>query len=151
MGYYLQAIICNEEDTNLLTDNYKKAVKVNLKFNLSLIPMTEDLFDEINNLKESNQINSFNYLTENIEYKILKYFGNRKVAYIEAEYHGGSGGQMALVWKDNKREYLLEYGQDKINQVLQDFGVVAKVGEDEFLTAGFGLRRNTVEWIETDE
>jgi hypothetical protein len=151
LGYYLQAIICNQADTSLLTDNFKKAVNVNLKYNLSLIPMTEDLFDEINNLKESNQINNFIYLTENIESEILKYFGNRRVAYIEAEYHGGNGGQMALVWKNNKREYLLEYGQDKINKVLKDFGVVAKAGEDEFLTAGFGLRRNTIDWTEADE
>ncbi len=151
MGYYLQAIICKQEDKNLFTENFKKTVIVNLGYNLCFIPMTEDLFDEINKLKESNQISSFEYLTENLEYEILKYFGSKRVAYVEAEYHGGDGGQIAIVWKDNKREYLLEYGQDKINQVLKDFGIVAAAGKDEFLTAGFGLRRNTIEWTENEE
>ena len=61
---------------------------------------------------------------------------------------GGEGGQMAIIWNNNKRKQLLPFGQDKINQVLKDFNVVAKEGQDEFLTVGLALHRDTGDWIE---
>ena len=148
MGYFLQAFICKHSDTNIFTDNFDKAKKVVIGQGLSLIPMTEDLFDQINNLVVSNSVDKFEYLTENIETKILKLIGNTKLAYVEAEYHGGQGGQIAIIWNKNKREKLLAFGQDKINETLKDFGAITENGQDEFLTLGFGLRRNTIEWLE---
>ncbi|MBL0183927.1 MAG: hypothetical protein IPP96_17220 [Chitinophagaceae bacterium] len=136
MGYYLQAFICKQADTNIFIDNFDKAKKVEIGQGLSLIPMTEDLFDQINNFAVSNSVDKFEYLTENIEAKILQLIGDKKIAYIEAEYFGGEGGQIAIIWENNKREKFLEYGQDKINEVLKDFGAIAEKGEDEFLTLG---------------
>lgn len=117
---------------------------------ISLIPMTEDLYDQINDFVISNSVDKFVYLTDNIEAKILQLIGDKKIAYIEAEYFGGQGGQIAIIWKNNKREKVLEYGQDKINEVLKDFGVIAEKGQDEFLTLGFGRRRQTIEWLENE-
>ena len=123
--------------------------KVVIGQGLCLIPMTEDLFDQINNLAVSNSVDKFEYLTDNIESKILQIIGDKKIAYVEAEYFGGEGGQIAIIWENNKRKKNLEYGQDKINEVLKDFGAIAEKREDEFLTLGFGLRRHTREWLES--
>jgi hypothetical protein len=147
MGYYLQAFVCNQSDSNLLTKRFDKALAINLEQGLSLIPMTEELFDQINKSNPSPSIPDFEYLTEHVEQEALNTMGDRKFAYIEAHYFGGNGGQIAVTWKNNKRDQLLSFGQDRINQVLQDFGVTAKKGQDEFLTLGFGLRRNTKDWI----
>ncbi|MGN6435014.1 MAG: hypothetical protein ACTHMM_00715 [Agriterribacter sp.] len=113
--------------------------------------MTEDLFDQINDFRSSEAIDSFLYLTENIETSILLSVGDKQFSYVEAEYHGGQGGQIAIIWEEGKRLRLLSYGQNKINEVLKYFGAVADKGQDEFLTLGFGLRRNTQEWIENPE
>ena len=75
-------------------------------------------------------------------------YTDRAFSYVEAEYHGGQGNQIAIIWKDKARHQLLELGENRINQVLQYFGVVANKGEDEFSTLGFGLQRHTKEWLE---
>ena len=148
MGYYLQALICRQSDQTLLTQKFDKAVSVDLGQGLALVPMTEELFDQIDNFCSSPSVDRFSYLTENVEQKLLDAVGDRKFAYVEAEYFGGEGGQMAIIWNNNRREQLLLSGQGKINEVLKSFGVTAKPGQDEFVTLGLGLRRSTREWIE---
>ena len=110
--------------------------------------MTEHLYDQMNDLIVSNSVDDFEYLTDNIEANVLQKIGDRKIAYVEAEYFGGEGGQIAVIWENNKREKVLDYGQNKINEVLKDFGVIAENGGDEFSTLGFGLHRHTREWLE---
>jgi hypothetical protein len=151
MGYYLQAFICRQSDTRLLTEKFDKAISVDIGQGLSLIPMTEELFDQISNFTSSSSVDKFEYMTEYVENKILNAIGDRKFAYVEAEYFGGEGGQMAVIWNNNRRQQILPFGKDKINQVLKDFGVTANEGQDEFLTLGFGLRRDTREWIEDQD
>ena len=148
MGYYLQTFICKQEDANLFTFNFDKAKKVEIGQGISLIPMTAELFDQINDFVESNSVDKFEYLTDNIEIKILQIIDNKKIAYVEAEYFGGQGGQIAIIWKDNKRNKQFEFGENKINELLKDFGVIAEKGQDEFLTLGFGIHRHTREWLE---
>ena len=149
MGYFLKAFICKQSDTNIFIENFDKAKKVVIGQGLSLIPMTEELFDQINNFAVSNSINNFEYLTESIEVKILQLIDNKKIAYVEAEYFGGEGGQIAIIWENSKREKFLDFGRDNINEVLKDFGAIAEKDKDEFLTLGFGLRRHTIEWLKS--
>ena len=148
MGYNLQAFICGKNNTELLTNHFTEAKKVYMGQGLDLIPMTEELFDEINNLNLSDSVDKFVFKTEQMEQEILKIIGHVKFAYVEADYFGGLGGQNAIIWNKKMREHLFEYGQGKINMVLKDFGVIANPGNDEFLTLGFELRRDTREWFE---
>lgn len=104
------------------------------------------MFDQINNFEASGNIPSFEYLTTNIEDKILKIINGKPIAYIEADYFGGKGGQVGIIWTGGKRIAQFKYGQDVINSVLKHFGVVAEKDKDEFDTLGFGRHRNTVDW-----
>lgn len=151
MGYYLQAFICKQADTNIFTNNFDKAKNVVIGQGLSLIPMTEDLYDQINDFVVSNSVDKFEYLTDNIEAKVLQLIGDKKVGYVEAEYFGGAGGQIAIIWNNHKRENFFEYGQECINRVLKDFGIKSKIGKDEFDTIDLGRHRNTIDWIEDDK
>ena len=146
--YYLHAFICKNIDADCFIKKFDKAVKVDIGQKLSLIPMTEDLFDQINELNDTISIDSFEYLTENIENKILHAISERKFSYVEAEYFGGEGGQIAIIWQNNKRQRIFSYGQDRINQVLKSFGVIANKGQDEFDTLGLGRHRATNKWEE---
>lgn len=151
MGYYLQAYIFKEADSNIFTDNFDKAKNVVIGQGLSLIPMTDELYDQINDFAVSNSVDKFEYLTDNIEAKVLQLIGDKKIAYVEAEYFGGQGGQIAIIWGNHKRQQFFPYGQDCINKVLREFGVQPNFGKDEFDTAGFGRHRNTLDWIEDNE
>jgi hypothetical protein len=151
MGYYLKAFICKQADTNIFTDNFDKAKDIEIGQELSLIPMTEELFDQINNLVVSNSVDKFEYLTDNIETKILQLIGDKKIAYVEAEYFGGQGGQIAIIWNNRKRQSFFEYGQECINKVLKDFGIKTKFFKDEFDTLNLGQHRNTIDWIEDND
>lgn len=147
MTYILQAFITKKANHKNVTDFYKNAVAVDIGQDLALIPFTTALFDEINQLTESKAIGKFDYLTKNCEVELLKHMGDIKFAYIEADYFGGEGGQIAIIWKEQKRIYLSEFGDNEINKVLIDFGVIAKDGKDEFDTVGLGQNRRTNEWL----
>jgi len=147
--YVLQAFICRQSDSGIFTERFDNAVDVAIGQGLSLVPMAEGLFDQINNFALSPAVETFEYLTENIERVILDTIGNSKFAYVEAEYFGGTGGQTAIVWNNAKRESVLPFGADRINQALKEFGVTANSGQDAFSTLGLGRHRHTSEWIES--
>jgi len=151
MGYYLQTFICKQDDAGLLTNHLDKALRVDLDQGLCLIPMTEELFDQINNFEQSNSIDRFEFLTDRIETRVLQLIEDNKVAYVETAYFGGQGGQIAIIWNNNKRDKSLAFGQGRINEILKDFGVLAEKGLDEFTTLGFGIKRHTRDWLENTD
>lgn len=151
MGYILYAFAAKEEILLPIQKVYLQAKLVKLEQGICLIPMTGELYDQINDFTISEDINGFVYLTTNIENQILKAIGNHSIAYIEAEYFSGNGGQKAIIWKDNKRLSVFPDNQDAINKVLQFLGVTADKRKDEFDTIGLGRYRNMEGWIEASK
>ncbi len=147
MGYSLYSFICNQVDVNVILESFDSSKEVKIEQGLCLVPMTDDFFDQINNYDISASIEGFKYLTKNIETKILKISRGKKIAYVEADYFGGTGGQNAIIWCNYKRQAVFEYGQEIINKVLKDFGVKCKWGKDEFETLGLGKNKNTIDWL----
>ncbi|MCF6406742.1 hypothetical protein L3C95_27845 [Chitinophaga filiformis] len=149
MGYYLNAFIGKSKDISCVCESYNNVTLVNLGQDISLIPLTEDLFDQINELDTAESIRGFEYLTDTIELSILRIIKGKPLAYVEVEYFGGEGGQTGIIWKDGKRNAELTYGQDVVNIVLRSFGVIAERNKDEFDTLGFGRHRNTQDWTKS--
>lgn len=147
MGYYLQTFICRYCDAHLITDYFSCAIKVELEQGLCMLPMTEELFNQINNHSNSGYIDTFECLTEKIESKVLVTAKNIMFAYVEAEYHGGEGGQSGIIWNKGVRQQMFSSGQNVINDVLKHFGTKRTNGLDEFDSLGQGRYRNTVNWI----
>ncbi len=148
MGYFLQAFICKSNDAVCVADAFDKAIVIEIGQGLSMIPMTASLFDQIDNASGSNCIEGFDYITEKVEANILARIGDRRLSYVEAEYHGGQGGQIGVTWIYNKRQLILPFGPDTINLVLRSYGVIVKDKEhDEFDTLGLGLYRDTEDWV----
>jgi len=144
----LKRFICAQNEAEVFSGRYRSATIVNLDQGLTLIPFTVELFNEIITSSSSEHVGTFELLTENIEDEILTTIVNGRIAYIEAAYHGGEGGQSGIIWEQNKRVTQLEYGQTRINEVLQYFGVVSNNGEDEFASLRLGRYRSTQEWTE---
>jgi hypothetical protein len=148
MGYYLRAFVGKQEDLKAITEAYHEAKIISLAQGISLVPHTEKLYDQINIFESSANIELFEFLTANVEDKILKAIDHKAIAYVEADYFGGEGGQVGIIWTGGKRIAEFKYGQDVINAVLKHFGVLADKGKDEFATLGFGRHRNTADWLD---
>jgi hypothetical protein len=149
MGYFLQAFIGRQNDLKPIIDKYHNACSINVGQDIAIVPMTEDLYDEINQMNVSDGVSTFMYLTKSIETEILNLIDAKNIGYIEAEYHGGQGGQTAIIWTDRQRSNVIEYGQGAINSVLKRFGVVTDIGKDEFDTLNFGRYRQTNDWLKS--
>jgi hypothetical protein len=150
MGYHLQAIICKENLSVSILNEFKSAKRIRFIDNLFLIPYTGDLYDEVNEYKESKDFDKFDYLNERLFRYLLSRSLLGSIAYVEADYSGGTGAQSAIML--NKEHVILdiraensEYGA--INHVFKEFGVTRKPGLDEWDTAGMVRHRHTEDWL----
>src|SRR5689334_12993441 len=100
MGYDLKAFIGKSADLERIEVKIKKALAVSMTNELSLIPMTEHLFNEINKYRRNNEVGKYEHLTTDVEDDILEIIGNRMIAYVEVEYFGGEGAQDGIIWKE---------------------------------------------------
>ena len=145
MGYIIQSFLGKQEDLLLIQNAFDKAVIKELGQDLFMIPMTEELFDQINNYQWSEDISSFMYLNKNVEEKILKLIGKRSIGYIEADYFGGEGSQIGILWKDGIRYKLIE-SRNAVNIILNRFNIITIPGKDEFDTLNLSRYRTTRDW-----
>ncbi len=147
MGYYLEAIICQQQDAADFTSLFTNAKAVPLEQGFCLIPMSEALHDEINPDNDSSAIAPFTLLTKKTEQVLLPISFKTTIAYVEAEYFGGQGAQSAIVWATGKRMFCLPGGQQSINETLRYMGVVKEGGRDEFNTLNLGKHRRSLDWL----
>jgi len=147
LGYTLKAFIGKEKSIKPILEKYSKSQKVDLNKGISMILMTDELFDEINEMKSSSIISKFVFLTENIEQKIIEVLGNIELAYVESEFFGGQGGHIGIIWKNGKRDFLAESDKKSINKILKRLGVNRTLLKDEFETVGLTKNRHTEDWI----
>lgn len=148
MGYNLKAFIGQVENLGSVTARFKNAKLISLTQQIALIPMTGDLFNEINGYRANNNIDGYEYLTTNIELEILKTIHTGLIAYIEVEYFGGIGVQNGILWKNGKRKLEHSGPKDAVNSILQQFGITRSKSRDEFDTVGLNRHRYTEDWIE---
>ncbi len=148
MGHYLKAFIGYKESLTPIREKYDRSYLVGLSDEIFMIPMTDELFDDINQLETSAEISSFEFLTENIEMKILELVENKKLAYVESEFFGGQGGHVGIIWKNRQRELIGGFDKSTVNQILKELGVIRSAAKDEYETIGLDRHRHTEDWIE---
>lgn len=147
MGYILHAFIGKQPDLQLIANKFHNAKLVNVGKKIFIIPMTEELYDEINELIISEDVGKLTYMSKNVEDKILTVIGNCCIGYVEAEYLGGQGGQAGILWQNGRRYKLFDFGEGAINSVLKQLGIIAEIGLDEFDTISLGRHRNKEDWL----
>ena len=108
-----------------------------------MIPITDELWEEI---ESSDAIEGFNKLSVEIEQWAQQISNTGSVAYIEAEFFGGTGGQGAIAWNDGSRTFGPTHEQHAINLVLKTFRINANDAHDEFDAIGLGQHRDTRDW-----
>jgi len=73
-----------------------------------------------------------------------------RIAYVEAEYFGGTGTQASMLWESGQAVGAPTVGDHAINAALHALGVVAE-GSDEFDALGLGRFRNVDDWVKARE
>lgn len=145
MGYVFSGIVTSFEVMKRLKDQYASAKIVPLYKELIVIPLTDELYDEIN-MNQGTTISIYDYLTDTISSYCREISKFGLVAYIEAEYFGGTGSQNAMVWDSSQVIFEETLSQSAINRSLEILGVCKLQGKDEFDTVGLGRHRDTEDW-----
>jgi hypothetical protein len=148
MGYILFAFVGKEPQLQKVASKFKKAKIIMLEQGIGIIPMTEDLYDEINDSETSDDVKPFAFLTSNIQDRILELTPTGMIGYVEAEYHDGKGTQSGILWNNGIRIAFFANINRAINAILKILGVSAEYGMDEFDTIGLDRHRDTSDWLE---
>ena len=90
-------------------------------------------------------------LTQQIAHLAKELSFSGSTAYIETDYFGGDGHQIATVWKDGRKVFGPEKSDDAINKALKTIGIWKHEGKDEFDTARLGMFSTNKEILETIE
>ncbi|OWA33461.1 hypothetical protein B9G55_22635 [Saccharibacillus sp. O16] len=147
MGYTFQGFIGEPEVLEAAAARFQHVKLIPLTESLSTIPLGEELEQEINQ-GESQLLELWDILTDRIEAVGLGLSQYGRLAYVEADYFGGTGDQGCVVWEKGQ-ELLREVRADKaINHALKLLGVQTVEGfVDEFDTVDMGRHRRVESWF----
>ncbi|MCI3277408.1 hypothetical protein [Streptomyces cylindrosporus] len=155
MSYDLRAVIADGAALRGPARGLPAARLASIGQGLSLMPMTEALFDSVADGSAVGLL-GFQGLPGGFEKILAAWSAGGPVAYVEAEYFGGVGEQRAVVWNGGSIVLgPLHVGEGQsfppagspISQALRQLGVVASAGEDEFSAVGLDRHRHAEAWI----
>jgi hypothetical protein len=158
MHYELSAIVSTPQVLELISAQHRCARLVPLDTaNLALIPVTEDLVLELDGQRiRVSPETGFCQLSIGIQRLLITASARGPIAYLEADYFGREGYQTAAVWHSGmtiygprilgRNESFPAGGNSPICGALRQLGVVAVGHRDEFVLAGLGRCRRTVDW-----
>ena len=160
VGYELAAFVGCEETLREVIGEYKHGYVATLSQGLSLVPVTEQFYDEVSLNDQERTADSypdFEYLSSSLEKLAQRMSLLSPVAYVEASYFGGIGGQISIVWQNGS--VILEpvgernsegdmISQGAINAALRILGV-QRAESDEFEALGLGRHRHIEDWTPT--
>jgi hypothetical protein len=164
MGYYIQAIVGSQTTILPLVNSRNSARMVELHKGLSMILMTEELYDEVNQTDvarfDNPAFNRFLRLSPRVIEWIVTASYRNSVAYLEAEFFGGKGSQSSVVWERGQIIHGPEHSRWAINKALRHLGITSRMNElmrsvgiykhlfkDEFDLVGLGQCRHTKDWL----
>jgi hypothetical protein len=154
MGYVLVSLLGKESTLQPAVERYENAVVIPLTDELALLPITTKLSDELHTdrSKRAYDLEGLWELSPEIMSVAAALSHAGLVAYLEAEFFGGTGSQAVLVWETGEitfgpfltgNEPGFEHPplrERAFNRVLQKFGVSADDSIDGFGKPIIGLR-----------
>lgn len=145
MGHFIQAIVAPVSTARRLIDRWPELSACTHNGQHILFPIDSQLIDaKIGpNITPQETDQTFTLRTVELRRLLAKLSADGILAYVETEYHGGQGGQGAVVIQDGKEIMPPEWSEsDTINRALRLLGVGSTNTEDEFLMLGLGMSRD---------
>ena len=115
MPHHIKAFLGHRYNIIPLSEKWSKEY-IQLPQGVCMLFLTDSLFDDITesaNAPNAQSEDGFQFLTQPIKLVLEEHSQNKgKLAYIETEYHGGTGSQSAVLFEDGKKT---------ISKVTDDF------------------------------
>jgi len=150
----IAVILAKKNITKEIAGRFMLAKSVELTQDIGLVPMTDDLSDDLLELIDNSDIpyEEFEYLNKSVIEVLEDVSSLGEVSYIETDYFGGDGAQSSIVWKDGKVIYgpvqSSNTNINPINDALKILGVRIIKRHDEFDEVNLGRYRSTEKWFE---
>jgi hypothetical protein len=155
MAYVLEAVIAADPVVSFAEHYWGSATVAPLRQGLSIVPMTDDLFDEVSDGSLEGPPGFWRF-PGGFSRVLCDWSSHGRVAYVEAEYFGGIGRQCSAVWDGGTIMFGPVAADDDepepaapdtpISRALALLGVARGGSHDEFAAAGLGLHRRTADW-----
>jgi hypothetical protein len=156
VSYDLQGVL-GASEVLAASRAYAHARLVPLGLSIWLLPMTDELHDEVRG-DGLVPMAGFWKLPAGFAEVLAAWSGHGPVAYVEAEYFGGAGTQAAAVWDAGRLvlgpitvEEHAPADPSPISQALRRLGVSAGPHVDEFAAVGLGRHRDLEGWLGEDD
>lgn len=166
MGHSISGVIGNETQLRSIAVDLGMPGPVRLTEALMFLPVDDDGWDLSVFMSpaaiDDSEDDSFGFgcgeavgdgcvrMTTALDRVLISASVDGPIAWIRTEYHGGTGGQGAVVYDRGAVVFgptSAEYGP--INQALSRLGVACAPGQDEFATVGLGrFRSNEDGWAQ---
>ena len=144
MAYEINAIIGTLPLLISRSAEFTSAAVVPLQSGLALIPITDELLNEMDAPGDCGQFYNF---TPGVAQWLRAISAAAPTAYVEAEFFGGVGGQSAVVWAGGEQLLAPTHEPEAINIALRLLGVSRGTSHDEFDAIGLPRHRHTNGWL----
>jgi hypothetical protein len=157
VGYELRALVGRHE-VAVEAARAAGAGVVVLPQGFGLVPVTEAMFSRLGGRDVKPFGNDFWMLSGGVEALARRISQAGDIAYLEADFFGGVGGQAAVAWRagqvrlgpyvsgDAEPPPPLPVDQWAFNRVLRELGADRGETSDEFDAVGLGRHRRTDDW-----
>jgi hypothetical protein len=145
LGHFIQAIVAPESTARRLIGRWPELSACTHNGKHILFPIDAEVIDAkvAPNKTPQESDETFMLLTVGLKRLLADISEHGILAYVETEYHGGQGGQGAMVIQDGQEIMSPEWSEsDTINKALRLLGIGSTKTEDEFLMLGLGMARN---------
>lgn len=152
MTHFIQCIIGPKSSISALSAKWIHAKKIDLNADFSLIPLTQQLLEDINELVgegENLAYKEFELLSKSVEAILKENSYNKPIGYIETDYRAGQGTQVGIayfsgkiiegpivtktIWDENELKFVAQpKGKGAINTILYKLGLEERKDIDGF-------------------
>ena len=159
MSYELTALMAAPSALGAMAVELPGAVLVPLPQGVALLPLTDETVDTFTGGSCTAWEEGFSAFPTSLAERVAHHSWKGPIAYVEAEFFGGTGSQDVRVWQDGAA--VLELHEDPerpvehtapspISQALRLLGV-RPADHDEFDAVGLGRHRRTEDWYAPPE
>jgi hypothetical protein len=147
MEHCVRAFVGARTILELVQRQFDLSRVVDLDQGLSLLPLSDPLYDAVPGDLLSPSRSGFVLLTPKIEALLKDTSTYGTVGYFETDYFGGTGKQGAVLAQLGEFVFGPQVEPGSINQMLAKLGVRRNTNCDEFDALGLGRIRDTESWI----
>lgn len=145
MGHMINGFIARSPGFGLVRNPKHRSSICRLEQGFEFMPISKQMIDPD---EQASGIAEFYGLTDHLRQWAADVSSKFRIAYIETEYFGGTGGQSAAIWEGGQLVLGPLVTADAINQVLRLLGAVRGRAADEFEAIGLGRYRSNEDWID---